>query len=551
MHTSARRFAASFLLAAGLFALHHAGVISGALAPPPGYEPAWVVRNLDVPQYLTWINASREHWLIPDHHAPWITGRDLFQPLFWIAAQIPLPAVAAYYALHFALYWIAAFVLLYACSVFCPGRESLFALIAIVCAIPFRLYGWLFASLAGSLKWEAVFVPGLLDFGYDTADGLTRGGLSNSPTLTIGTISELLAMTLVARYLETPSRRLLAGLCATAFLSAFLHPFEIFLIVAASAGPLLMYRHGRAWLALCGAGAAGVTPFLIESIRSMWVRDTSELIRAVFAPFWLLADFGPVCVLTVYFLLIRFRMPKPGDRVLQSWFAAVPILLIVPGIPFSVHMMNGFAYCASFLLVRRISIDPQIRPLLARHRRLAYSALAGVAILSICAIGSFEVQVWRDGRRADPVWLINTLRRPAERELLAWIDRETPRDALVVSPEELAPWIATIPRPSFASHDFFSITFDAQRQLRDRFYKGEIPASDLIAAYGARIFVVPLNSPAIGKMPQAALPQQIGPWNIYRFDGAKMKPYPGLAKLDPSGARSLRWRVLDWLAHRL
>lgn len=549
MHPSARRIAASYLLAAGLFALHHAGVVSGAVAPPAGFEPAWVVRNLDVPQYLTWINASREHWLIPDFHAPWRTGRDLFQPLFWIAAQIPLPAVAAYYALHFALYWIGAWILLYACSVFVPGRETWFALAAIFCAVPFRLYGWLIASLVGSMRWKAIFVNGLLDYGYDTADGLTRGGLSNSPTLTLGTISVLLAMTLLASFLERPSRRVLAGLCATACLSAFLHPFEIFLIIAASAAPLIIFRRVQAWIAVCASGAAGASPFLYESARSAWVRDTGELIRSSFHPFWVLADFGPVCVLCVYLLLIRFRMPKPRDIVLQSWFLTVPLLLLVPGIPFAMHMLAGFAYCAAFLLVRRISIDPQIRPLLARHPRPAFAALASIAAISMLAIGCFEIQIWRDGRSADPAWLINSIRRPAERELLDWIARETPHDALVVSPGELAPWIATVPRPSFASHDFFSITFDAQRELANRFLKGEIPASSLIDAYGASVLVVPAISPAIANMPAAALRTTIGPWRIYQFK-ASMKPYPGFGALEPGQARSLRWRVLNWIASR-
>src|SRR5579862_2233043 len=181
-------------MAAGLFLLNHLGVISGAIAPPPGYQPAWAIRNLDVPQYLTWINASRDHLLLPDFHAPWQTGPGLFEPLFWLAARIPLPALGAYYVFHFALYVIACFVLLYACSVFCPGRQTWIALAIAACAVPVRLFGWMWGSAFRSLKWQAVFATGLLDYGYDSADGLFRGGLSNSPTLTAGTIFVLLAM---------------------------------------------------------------------------------------------------------------------------------------------------------------------------------------------------------------------------------------------------------------------------------------------------------------------------------------------------------------------
>jgi hypothetical protein len=225
---------------------------------------------------------------------------------------------------------------------------------------------------------------------------------------------------------------------------------------------------------------------------------------------------------------------------------------VVPGVPFALHLLNGFAYCTAFLLVRRIAIDKQIRPLLSRHRRIAYGMLVGVVALSVAAIASFEIQLWRDGRRAETVWLLNTVRPIAERELLDWLRRQTPPDALIVSPPDLAPWIATVPRPSFASHDFFSITYHRQRELLDKFLTGEIPAQDLVSQYGAQIFVVPSASPArISGVPRTA----IGPWRVYvyssrQFPDAIMKPYPGLAVLDPGAPRSLRWRVLEWFGKR-
>jgi hypothetical protein len=535
-----KRLAAAFSLAVILFALHHAGVISGAIAPPAGYEPAWVVRNLDVPQYLTWLNASRSTALLPDYHAPWQTEPALIEPLFWIAARIPLPPIAACYALHFALYIAVAFVLLYACSVFCPGRETWFAFAMILCAIPWRLYGWLFASLAGSIKWQAIFAPGLIDYGYDTADGLFRGGLSNSPTLTIGTLTVVLAMVLLTRYLESPSRKILAALCATAFLSALLHPFEIFLIIPAAAVPLILHRRVRAWIAIAIAGAIGIAPYIIQSARSAWVRDAGEMIKSSFHPFFLLADFGPPCLLCVYLLAIRFRMPEPRDLVLRSWFITVPILLITPGVPFALHMLNGFAYATAFLLVRRISIDKQIHPLLSRHKRTAYEILATVVAISLAAIASFEIQIWRDGRRADPL-LLNSIRPTAEAELLDWLKSNTTANELIISPPDLAPWVATIPRVSFASHDFFSITYARQRDEVEKLLRGEINPHTLVETYGASIYIIPASSPAIARMPAEA--QTIGPWRIYKFENAKMKPYPGLDALEPGAPRSLRWRL--------
>lgn len=545
-----QRLIVSLLLAAALFTLENLGVISGALAPPPGYEPAWVVRNLDVPQYLTWLNASRTGWLLPDYHAPWQTEPAMFQPLFWMAAHLPGPPLAAYYIFHFALFVAAAFAFLYACSVFVPGRETWFAVAAIVCAVPFRLYGWLLADVSGSIKWQALTASGLVDYGYDTADGLFRGGLSNSPTLTVGTLFVLLAMALLARYLETSRAGYLGGLCGVTFLSALAHPFEVFLSVPAAAVPLLARRRIAAWMAAALAGLAGLAPYLVLSARSAWLRDAGDLIRSSFHPFWILADFGPPCVLTVYLLLIRFRMPEARDDVLRSWFLCAPLVGLIPGVPFALHLLNGFVYCTAFLLVRRIAVDPQIRPALARHKRAAYSALAAMLAVSLAALASFEVQLWRDGRRADPMWLLTSVRPAAERELLDWIGRETAPGALVLAPPELAPWIATIPRVSFASHDFFSITYARQRELADRFFLGETAPRDLVDAYGVRLFVIPAGSPAVARMPPAAWRGDVGPWRLYEFPEAAMKPYPGIAAIDPDARPSLRSRLFKWLRFR-
>jgi hypothetical protein len=59
----------------------------GTLDPPPGYQPAHYVRNLDIPVYLAWIELARTHWLLPNGNAPWITEPALFQPMFFILAR--------------------------------------------------------------------------------------------------------------------------------------------------------------------------------------------------------------------------------------------------------------------------------------------------------------------------------------------------------------------------------------------------------------------------------------------------------------------------------
>jgi len=516
--------------------------------PPAGYEPAWAIRNLDVPQYLTWINASRDRLLLPDYHAPWQTGPGLFEPLFWLAARIPLPALGAYYVFHFALYWIACGVLLWSASVFCPGRLTRFAFIIAACAVPIRLFGWMFASLCGSIKWQAIFAAGLIDYGYDSADGLFRGGLSNSPTLTAGTIFVVLAMTLLARYTQTWTRKLWIALCTVTFVSAVTHPFEVFLIVAASAAPLLLQRRFLDWLAVGVAGFLGLIPYLLLGIRSDWLRDAGDLSPSSFHPLTIAADFGLPCILVVYFLALRFRMPDPRDTVLRSWFFALPVLFVLPGVPFPLHLMNGFAYCIGFLLVRRIAIDKQIAPLMQRNPRATFAILGTLAAFAFAALGIFYTQVSRDGRKADPLWLLSSVERVEQPALIDWVRTHSAPDALIFAPTDVAPWLATIPRITFASHDLFSITYAHQQQEADRVLRGETPLQSLIDEYGIRIAVTPANSPA--HAPQANWRADVGPWKIYEFPDQKLKPYPGLAVLDPSVHRSVRARLLGWIAQR-
>jgi hypothetical protein len=187
-----------------------------------------------------------------------------------------------------------------------------------------------------------------------------------------------------------------------AFLSALLHPFEIFVIVAASTVPLLLHRRIMAWIALGISAGVGMLPYIVTAARTEWVRDASETLHTSLHPFWLLANFGIPCFLTVYLLLLRFRMPAIGDTVLRSWFFSLPVLLLIPGIPFPLHLQDGFAYCIGFLLVRRIACDPQLRSALEKHRNVARAGFGALLGMSAVALALFYVQVWQDGRRADP-----------------------------------------------------------------------------------------------------------------------------------------------------
>jgi hypothetical protein len=539
----------ALLLGLTVFLLNHAAVISGALYPPAGYEPAWVLRNMDTPQYLTWLNAAQSEILLQDYHAPWRTEQALWQPLMLLAARTGLSPLQGYYALHLILYLLTAGALLYAARVFCPGRQMWFALGVAACAIPLRLLAWAM-STGAPLRWRAIFMPGLLDYGYETADGFFRGGSSTSPTLTTGTLSMLLAMALLTRYLDTSKRWFLAALCSVAFLSALLHPFEIFVIVAASAVPLLLARKLGSWFLVGISGFAGMLPYIVTGALTEWLRDSSESIRAFYHPVWTLMNFGLPCFLTVQLLLMRFRMPLQGDMVLRSWFIAAPLLAMVPGIPVPIHLLDGFAYCIGFLLIRRIASHPKLPGQIQQSPRMARFAFAALMATGVISLGVNYLQVWSDGYRKDGL-LVNTIRQTDERRLLEWLTVHSDRSTLILSPMELAPWVTTIPRHSFASHDVSSLTYNHQTDTLERFLRAEPGSEKVLDEYGVGIAVLPASSPANAQMRPENWRTDIGLWKVYEFPGASMRPYPGRAALDPSATFSAGHKALELLGAAL
>jgi len=532
-----------------LFFIHQAGPISGAFSPPPGYEPAWAVRNLDLPQYITWITALRTNTFLPDYHAPWLTAPALFQPLFIVASKIPVSPMAAYYLFSAALYIGGGIALVYAARVFCPGME-VYALLASACTVPLGLLVFGFGKMFHSPALLGLGLFGIVDYAYNSADGLFRGGLGASLTLSAGTAFMLLFMALLAQYVKNAravrgSGLVLAGVSCAA---AFFHPFEVFVMVAASVVPLKQCNRFRLWIGVAAASLLGMAPYLAASARSEWLRDLTGLIPDVMYPFWIPENFGIPFVLLAYFLLLRFRMADAGDRVLQSWFLSTIALALIPTLTFAPHLFDGFAYCVGFLLVRRLACDRKLLPLLVRHRRGVTWSVATIAVFSGISLFLLYRQIWQDGRRADPEWLLTAVRPVSERPLLKWLRANGTPDALVLSPPDLAPWIATVPMKSFASHDLFSVTFEDQLKLANAFFHGDDVDQQVLKNYGVRIVVAPSTSPAIARLPPAAYRASVGEWRIYEFPNAHMKPYPGLASLLPATAPSPRAKILAWLS---
>lgn len=333
-------------IAAGtiLFLLNHIGVLAGVLHPPAGYQPAWVTRNLDIPQYLTWAALARDHWLLPDYHAPWRTEGALFQPLFQMVGRSGLAILVSYYLFEILFYWVACLALIEAARVFCGNRRRMFyAALMVLCALPLKIYAF---ALAGPLHLPLALKLytglGLVEFSYDSADGLVRGGLSNSMTLSFGTAIVLFSFANLAKFVATARRANYYWLLGCVFLGALLHPFEVFVIVVAAVWPLWRIRCRLESLALFAAAGVGMIPYIVQSVRSDWVRDASDLAQwRMGSPVWVLIVFGVPAILLCWLLLMKFKMPRPEDQVLESWFLTTMFLPLIPAIPGAMHLFDA------------------------------------------------------------------------------------------------------------------------------------------------------------------------------------------------------------------
>jgi hypothetical protein len=546
-----RRILLAILLGTLLCLANYIGVIAGIVHPPPGYQPAYYIRNLDVPQYLTWMELAKTHWLLPNEHAPWQTESGLFEPTFVIAARTGLPTMVSYYGLQLLLYWLAAYALILAAQTFMKTRRAMvYAALAVLGAVPLWLLGWTFAKAFGlPAAVRMAFGYGVVQYGYDSADGLLRGGLSNSVLLTFGTAMTLFAFVNLARFITSGQRRSFYWLLVCVFLDGLFHPFEIFVIAAAAVWPLWKANRKTECLWLFGAAGAGMLPYAIQSFRCPWVGDVAQLVNwKMGSPAWVLLVYGVPAILICWLMLARFRVDRPEDEILQSWFLCAAVLPMIPGVSSVMHTFDGYAYAVGFLLVRKAQSDRLISKLFVEKRPAMRVALAGWGMLSALTLALVYTQLWKDGKSAHPEFL-SAVAPNDEVAMLKWMKANLPRDRLVLAPEAMAPWVAAIPMPSVGSHDLFSVTYQVQRDLASRFYQGQPERSELIDAFGVSYVVAPADAPVI--LEGSRLLHQETSLRLYEVPGEQMKPYPGIAHLagtpPPNGFRQWMFRMIGTL----
>jgi hypothetical protein len=530
------RVLAPLLLAVALFVLNNLAVLSGWLNPPEGYAPTLMVRAQDIAIYLSWANGYLIQNLVPSYAAPWLTEPAFFNTFMWLLAQFSkltgLGIVVGYHIFHFLFYIAAAYALFFAVRVFTETAKQFWAaFLVILCVVPLPSLAVLPSLLAGKSRPPI----GVGYFVWPSSDGFFHG-IGGSALVTFGTATTLIAFSLLAKYIKTEQRRYLLYAGLVAFLSALVHATEIFLIVAAGTLTLIWWR-GRQWkraipdIAVLGlAGAFGLTPYLIMTMRQPWLRDLAHQSR------WqlpaevheILLILGLPAILVLLLLVMRPRMNSPTDRLLQIWFACTLIGIFLPVIPSPQHLFDGFHYATAILLVRQTSQIPLLARIQNARPRLVLAGSLSICLFSLSAYAAYYRQSFRDGRLPRPEKLFSTVAPKDELGVISWMRQNASPDQLVLAPPANSPWLMMVPMHSFASHWHWGLTFTEQIQLAEDFYKGKLSpdaARQFLTEYGIRYVITPEASPASAYIGEYSKRACFGSLTIYESSTNAMKPY--------------------------
>ncbi len=438
--TNRTRLWVALVVGSLLFVLNNTAVWSAKLHPPAGYEPLSLIRSHDMAEYSTYlILAADPTWWTPDLNAPWTLEGGVFHPLMLVPGRIGYwlglsPAVT--FQVTFYLFCLAGiWVLMYAMDFFLPtARQRWWSLAAMLAAVPLALLAIVIKPIRPLP--DEFYGLGMVEFAYNSSDGLFRGGLSNSYTNACGTIAILLALTFTAKRIVTGNVRYRYLAAGTMFFSALLHPFEFVVMVPASAAALLWSakRSGEWRTAIVDCAwnvafaLAGLLPTLFLAFRYQWISDLSTVFTERMYPTSILAIYGLPCILVVYCLLLRYRAISLSDQVLLVWFLTTVTIVCLPYCPYPPHLLDGFAYITAMLLVRLLFEHQQARSWYQARPKLVTGFASAVAALSFIALASLHAQLWRDGRSKEPGLLLNSLASADERGVAHWLRGRVSRD---------------------------------------------------------------------------------------------------------------------------
>ena len=526
------------LLGVSLYLLNSLGIIHALIAPPPGYAALGVQRNSDIAQYLTLIRGLEKGWVLPNYHAPWVTAPALVVPALIPAAILArlfsLNAIVALQLFSLSGYVLTAYALVFAYKTFCQTRrQAVWSLLIAFSCVPIASLPGLFRLFANHGLFGSS--GGLVEF-LTTSEGFLHG-LLVWPLLTYGTCAQVLSIALLARYCNTREHRWLVWLGAVCLLSALIHPFEIFVTVTVVAVVLLqqtsslsknMARLGS----ILAATAAGLSPYAVQSLRFPWLHQIDRADRHAvpdIMPASLLVMLGLPVILVV--ILLLFRLPRslePNAVILKTWFICSLLVFYIPGMPFALHMLDGLFFAVGLLLTM------QIEELLAGESFLTKLPLrflvVPILIWMLVPHAVFRLLSWRDGVAVHSSIFPSAIASVDEFATVEWLGKNASPNDLVLATEDAAPWVATAPIHSFASHWLFSLQTarPGDNILRKSFFDGTLSsfkAHEFLDTLGVRFVVVPDGSQAKLYLDQTTLRVHFNSTAIYERPGAQMKPY--------------------------
>jgi hypothetical protein len=546
------------LLGTGLYFLNNLDVLHAWLTPPAGYAPLGVQRNADIAIYLTWMSGYDRSWLLPNYNAPWATPADFigpgFMPVSLLQQLFSLNPVVALQIFSLLSYIFVAYALAFAYNTFCKTRrQAMWSLLIAAACVPLSALPLLSELLRGATPYGEHAGP--VQF-MILSDGFFRG-LVTWPFITIGTGFQVLSMTLLARYVQTSERRWLQWLTITCLLSTLLHPFEIFETLATATIVLirlsgLTTKNLKIVGTLGVVAAVGLSPYVFQSLSSPWVHEIAAANTSSSTPAVLIGILGAPAILVIVLLFFGFPKSQSSEMLLlKTWFISTLVLFYAPGIPFTLHLLDGLFVAIGLLLYEQIQDLKGVHPSFLAQPLVRFAAMA-LLVFSLIPHLVFRVQAWNDG--VDPKngpfaydscttfhgkCLRPTALTPiAELATIRWLRQNASPNDLVLATEDASAWIATAPVHSFASHWLFSLLwlYPNHRGVRDAFFAGGLStgqAHELLNILGARYVVVPDGSPAGQYLEGAPQKARFGTWTIYEVPGAQLKPYhdPGIIRL--------------------
>jgi hypothetical protein len=173
-----------------------------------------------------------------------------------------------------------------------------------------------------------------------------------------------------------------------------------------------------------------------------------------------------------------YRSTEPRATLLHIWVLGVLVLIYAP-LPWTQHLFDGYHYAIGMLVAVQLAGLGTLR--IGLVRRAAY----GIATLSLLCYPVYWWAAAEAGPSTGEAHHSPTIIADDDVALIAWMRQAAHPTDVVLAPEGIASWLATVPMRSVASHYVFSITHSEQVAYRDSVLAGSMPPG----RYGERFVI--------------------------------------------------------------